>query len=196
MQFKWDMNINNDPESVRITRIWDEFDNGQGPGTTTNSTNRVHEESFYQEEIPERPGRMDAPQGNPAIPPAPGRRIEEIIEVVFPSGAIRRFYKTVETGLEPPLTYFTRRHSGLSQSLDCSCQPQNPYDMSECSNPNCLAITCLAHSDSCPYCGCVYCTRCLTLVSINGIPVVVCKECEKDLCTHWFIKFLKRMIGR
>ena len=125
---------------------------------------------------------------------APGRRIENRLPVLLPSGATREFYENVITYLEPPLTYVTCREMGVRPGYDCSCQPMGPNDISECSNPKCLAVTCLAHSDTCPFCGQTYCTGCLTTTYVLGFESLICRLCDKDLRTPKIIKILRKMI--
>ena len=124
----------------------------------------------------------------------PGRRIENLVPVLLPSGAKREFYETVITYLELPMTYVTYREMGVRPGYDCSCQPMGPHDISECSNPKCLAVTCLAHSDTCPFCGHVYCTGCLTTTYDLGFESLICRLCDKDLRTPKIIKTLRKMI--
>jgi hypothetical protein len=125
---------------------------------------------------------------------APGRRIENRLHVLLPSGATREFYEDVITCLEPPMTYVTHREMGVRPGYDCSCQPMGPQDISECSNPKCLAVTCLAHSDTCPFCGQAYCTGCLTTTYHLGFESLICRLCDKDLRTPKIIKTLKKII--
>ena len=132
------------------------------------------------------------PPGPPQI--APGRRIENVVRVLLPSGATREFYETVVTYLEAPMTYVTHREMGVRPGYDCSCQPRGPWDIAECSK--CLAVTCLAHSDTCPFCGQVCCTGCLTTTYVLGFESLICRRCEKDLRTPRIIKALRKIIWR
>ena len=135
-------------------------------------------------------------RANPPEPEqiAPGRRIENTVLVLLPSGATREFYEIVATYLEPPLTYVTHRVMGVRPGLDCSCQPQGTHDLSECSNAKCFAVTCLGHSDTCPWCGQVYCTGCLTTTYVLGYESLICRLCERDLRTPRIIRALRRVI--
>ena len=126
--------------------------------------------------------------------PAPGRRIENKQLVFLPSGAVREFYEIVETRLEPPMTYATYRQVGIRPGLDCSCEPKFVQDIAECSNQDCLAVTCLRHSGTCLLCGRVYCSACLRLVNNCGTLACICVLCEKDIKTPKIIKALKKLI--
>jgi hypothetical protein len=122
-------------------------------------------------------GEYPNPSGLPAA--LPERRVEDFQEMVLPSGRVYAIYEIVETFVEPPLRYVTRHRTGSRPALHCSCRPRDAYDISECSNPKCMAVTCLEHSDTCPLCGAVYCTRCLVGATVDGIPMAICRVCEK-----------------
>ena len=125
----------------------------------------------------------------------PERHIEKIIPRLLPSGRLFQFYDIVETVVEPPLRYVTRHYRGVEPGLSCSCYPTSEYDISECSNQRCLAVTCLRHSDACPFCGGIYCTQCLTCVQKEGAPIVVCRSCQRRLTGPLIIRLLKRLFG-
>ena len=124
-------------------------------------------------------------------PAAPGRLIVNERPILFPSGAIREFYEIVITNLIPPMTYATYKKAGVRPGLDCSCQPQDMWDLSECSR--CLSVTCLRHSGTCVLCGRVYCTGCLVITEVSGNPCVICRDCDKDLNTPKAIKLLQKL---
>lgn len=125
---------------------------------------------------------------------APGRRIENRHPVTLPSGRIREFYETVETRLEPPLNYVTYREFGIRPGHDCGCQPRSFEDISECSNPACLAVTCLRHSSTCFFCGRVYCSACVSLVWGYYFITSICCLCEKERTTPKVIKMLNQLV--
>ena len=128
------------------------------------------------------------------VPFAPGRRIENRHPVILPSGRVREFYDIVETRLDPPLTYVTHRDFGIRPGHDCGCQPRGFEDISECSNPKCLSVTCLRHSSTCFFCGQVYCSACVSLVWGYYFLTSICHFCEKDRTTPELIKMLDRLL--
>jgi len=129
-----------------------------------------------------------------AVQFAPGRRIENRHPVTLPSGRAREFYEIVETRLEPPMTYVTYREFGIRPGHDCGCQPRGSEDISECSNPKCLSVTCLRHSSTCFFCGRVYCSACVIPVSNDYFLTCICRSCEKDLTRPELVKILDRLV--
>jgi hypothetical protein len=127
---------------------------------------------------------------------APGRRIENRHPVTLPSGRIREFYEIIETRLEPPLDYITRREFGIRPGHDCGCQPLGFWDISECCNPKCLSVTCKVHSATCFICGRVYCSGCVSLVWGYYFITSLCHSCEKELSTPELIKKLNKLVWR
>ena len=127
-------------------------------------------------------------------PAGPSRRIERRNRLYSIGDFEPEFIELIETRPEPPLGYVTV-HDRRRPLLDCGCAARSIEDIVVCSNPNCRAVTChLLHADTCPICGRVYCTGCLSQVEANGQIFRLCIFCEQDLTTPKIVKVLSKLI--
>lgn len=132
---------------------------------------------------------------------APERIIIKRKRVLLPSGNSRLFFEIDTTRFVPPCTYITEcEPGGVEPAYDCGCQPLGTWDIAEC--VRCLAVTCLYHSDTCRFCGNVFCTGCLAgslSIRISRLPVrrrsyCICRDCFKDRQTKGLINCVNKQI--
>ncbi|MFH1022509.1 MAG: hypothetical protein V1809_03910 [Planctomycetota bacterium] len=123
----------------------------------------------------------------------PGSETRETEIVRFPSGAIRRFIKTIDVSFGNDLQYRTNAVLDIVPPLDCSDSPRDSHDAVECYR--CLSIVCATrHSITCPSCGRISCTACLGRTAVNGTTMVMCKECARENETHPLVKIYRKLL--
>jgi len=124
----------------------------------------------------------------PARPAVPGRIIENVQRYRLPSGKIRKVRTLIRTIMDQNSIYRTRQVIDVEPPLDCSCIPDNPSHIVECTR--CGSVVCQRHSSTCMVCGNVFCTGCLKRITVNGISAIVCRDCALDIKSSKLLKLL------
>ena len=120
---------------------------------------------------------------------APGREIRTEQLYRLPSGKVRRVSMVSRTFLDPQVGYRTVNTTDVDPPLDCTCIPQSPHQIAECTL--CGSVVCSRHATTCRSCGRMYCTGCLQRVTIHDITAILCKPCVEEIKQPKWIRFLK-----
>jgi hypothetical protein len=120
-----------------------------------------------------------------------GREIEKRALYRLPSGKIRVVQLLIRTGPDQNMVMRTEEVTDVVPPLDCSCIPDRPHEIAECSR--CLGVICRRHSRTCMSCGNVFCSGCLKRINIHGLSAIVCKPCADEIKTPKWLTFLKNL---
>jgi hypothetical protein len=147
---------------------------------------------------------LNAPQGSNAgsqtVPPvaaaplvgAPGREIVRIERRMLPNGRQVELVVTAVTVLTVSGVYATHEEIAYP-ATDCGCAPHTIHDLYSCAK--CRRTVCGRHVVTCQACGANACSCCSCATVINGSMVVICRECDKELNTPRWLKWLKQALG-
>jgi len=140
-------------------------------------------------------------KNSPMQNPSPGggggarpTRIDEHIERhSFPSGQVVEIRRIKITAEDQTGIWRTKELLEVDPPLADGSMPQDIRDIAECSL--CFRLVCASqHVETCPGCGLVCCSSCMTVVEVKENVVRICRNCEAEVRRPHIARILKKLL--